>query len=116
MRFKQIWPVIFSNPERMPPNKTFNGAGQKLAWRKCRTYKAALALRFPRSAFLATNDVGHSPSHACVGQFHGSICKSNRDDEKTVFKELVPTLACLNSSRAGLSAFWSSVVRYKRSL
>jgi hypothetical protein len=29
-----------------------------------------------------------------------------------VFKELVLTLACLNPSIAGLSGFWSSVVRY----
>jgi hypothetical protein len=33
---------------------------------------------------------------------HRSTGKSNRDDEKTVLKELVPMLACLNSSRAGL--------------
>src|ERR1700733_14195023 len=40
----------------------------------------------------------------------------NRDDEKTVLNELVPTEACRNSSGAGTSLFWSSVVRYSRIL
>jgi hypothetical protein len=40
----------------------------------------------------------------------------NRDDEKTMLNELVPTEACRNSSGAGTSLFWSSVVRYTRSL
>ncbi len=31
-----------------------------------------------------------------------------------MFKELVPTLACLNSSSAGISLFWSSVVKCNR--
>jgi hypothetical protein len=31
-----------------------------------------------------------------------------------VLKELVPMLACLNSSNEGLSGFWSSAVRYNR--
>jgi hypothetical protein len=47
---------------------------------------------------------------------HLSVGKSNREVETTVLKELVPMLACLNASKAGLSGFWSSVVRYKRSL
>jgi hypothetical protein len=38
----------------------------------------------------------------------------NRDDEKTMLNELVPTEACRNSSGAGTSLFWSSVVRYTR--
>ena len=42
--------------------------------------------------------------------------ESSRDEEKTVLKELVPTLAFLNSSSAGLAAFWSSVVRHKAKL
>ena len=42
--------------------------------------------------------------------------RSNRDDERTVLSELVPTVACLNSSSAGVSLFWSSVVRDNRSL
>jgi hypothetical protein len=37
--------------------------------------------------------------------FYLTIGKSSRDDEKIVLKELVPMLACLNSSGAGLSAF-----------
>ena len=41
---------------------------------------------------------------------------NNRDDEKTMLSELVPTEACLNSSGAGTSLFWSSVVRYSRIL
>jgi hypothetical protein len=41
---------------------------------------------------------------------------NNRDDEKTVLNELVPTEACRNSSGAGTSLFWSSVVRYRRIL
>jgi hypothetical protein len=39
------------------------------------------------------------------GSPHPSRGKSKRDDEKTVLKELVPMLACLNSSKAGLSGF-----------
>jgi len=42
--------------------------------------------------------------------------KSNFDDEKTVLKELVPMLACRNSSGAGMSGFWSSEARYNLSL
>jgi hypothetical protein len=41
---------------------------------------------------------------------------NNRDDEKTMLNELVPTEACRNSSSAGTSLFWSSVVRYSRIL
>ena len=41
---------------------------------------------------------------------------NSRDDEKTVLSELVPIEACLNSNSAGTSLFWSSVVRYSRSL
>jgi hypothetical protein len=40
----------------------------------------------------------------------------NRDDEKIMLNELVPIEACLNSSGAGTSLFWSSVVRYSRIL
>jgi hypothetical protein len=40
----------------------------------------------------------------------------NRDDEKIMLNELVPTEACRNSSSAGTSLFWSSVVRYSRIL
>jgi len=36
---------------------------------------------------------------------YGSIGRSNRDDEKTVLNELVPILACRNSSKVGLSEF-----------
>jgi hypothetical protein len=36
---------------------------------------------------------------------HSSTGKNNRDDEKMVLKELVPILACLNPSNAGLSGF-----------
>jgi hypothetical protein len=38
------------------------------------------------------------PSHCSTGS-------NNRDEEKTVLKELVPMLACLNSSGAGVSLF-----------
>jgi hypothetical protein len=48
---------------------------------------------------------------ACAGSPHFRRGKSNHDDEKTVLKELVPTLACLNSNEVGLSKIWSSVVR-----
>ena len=36
---------------------------------------------------------------------HCSIGSNSRDEEKTVLKELVPMLACLNSSGAGVSLF-----------
>jgi hypothetical protein len=45
-----------------------------------------------------------------------STGRSSRDDEKTVLSELVPTLACLNSSSAGMLVFWSSDSRHNRSL
>ena len=66
----------------------------------------------PLLAFCARS--GSWPTSAFLA--HRSTGRSNRDDEKTVFKELVPMLACLNSSKAGLSELWSSVVTYRRSL
>jgi hypothetical protein len=63
--------------------------------------------------FLALASGGHS---GFVERVYDNTGRSNRDDEKTVLKELVPMLACLNSSNAGLSGFWSSAVRYNRSL
>jgi len=47
---------------------------------------------------------------------HFARGNDNRDDEKTVLNELVPIEACLNSSGAGTSLFWSSVMRYSRIL
>jgi hypothetical protein len=68
-------------------------------------------------------DLGRVLRRICMLQWrfekvapYRSSGRSSRDEEKTVLKELVPTLACLNSSKAGLPASWSSVVRYNRSL
>ena len=36
---------------------------------------------------------------------HCSLCSNSRDDEKIVLNELLPMLACLNSSGAGVSLF-----------
>ena len=45
------------------------------------------------------------PTHNSIHKVsYQTIGRSNRDDEKMVLKELVPMLACLNSSGAGLSA------------
>ena len=41
---------------------------------------------------------------------------SKREDENTVFKELVPMLAWVNLSGAGFSPSWSSDVRHSCSL
>ena len=54
--------------------------------------------------------------HGFLSLTYDNIGRSNREDENTVLKELVPIEACLNSSKAGLSGFWSSAVRYNRSL
>jgi hypothetical protein len=44
-------------------------------------------------------------SHVYSGRSYTSTGRSNRDDDKTVLNELVPTLPCLNSSGAGASLF-----------
>ena len=43
--------------------------------------------------------------HRFLSLTYDNIGRSNREDENTVLKELVPIEACLNSSKAGLSGF-----------
>ncbi len=54
--------------------------------------------------FWSFDDYGHRTHNSIHKVSYRIIGKSSRDDEKMVLKELVPILACLNSSGAGLSA------------
>jgi hypothetical protein len=54
--------------------------------------------------FWLFDDHGHRTQNSTHKMSYRTIGKSNRDDEKIVLRELVPMLACRNSSGAGLSA------------
>jgi hypothetical protein len=105
-----------SNPSHPSRRRRRVGHPQNL---KLNSGMELLAVDLPSVVILKMQErrVGHPSCCDAVAMSlpYSSTGRSNRDEEKTVFKELVPTLACLNSSKAGRSAFWSSVVRYNRS-
>lgn len=90
--------------------------GFQVACRSWRPFaQVMLSDGFPRPwAFIVSNPPSFLLMRAAAP--YRTTGRSSREEERIVLKELVPTLACRNSSMAGVSGFWSSVVRYSRSL